>query len=94
MYSIVHDTNTIYTEFSMDLYVCNIVEGKSKGVLWFIFADHQVEYIVSLSHYFFLRMLSEQCKLWWELVQLVNYVIHQISIIMGLYLIICEYFWF
>ena len=27
-----------------------------KGLLWCIFADHQDEYIVSLSHCFFLRI--------------------------------------
>ena len=41
--------------FSRDLY---FVEGNSESFCGLIFAGHQVEYIVSLSHYFFFQGLK------------------------------------
>ena len=45
--------NQLLTLQNYDLY---FLEGKSQRILRYIFADHQVEYIVSLSHSFFLRI--------------------------------------
>ena len=57
---LMHRPTTIYIRSYMEIFeglVCMyFTERKSERILWFIFANHQVECIVSLSHCFFLRI--------------------------------------